>query len=65
MESRREPCVGARSPIETPLLGVGALRDGATVTGPALLHVAGVVHAVAPGWTVRLDEQANLEWSRT
>jgi len=52
-------------PIETPLLGVGALRDGATVTGPALLHLAGVVHAVAPGWTVRLDERANLEWSRT
>ena len=55
----------SEGPIETPLLGVGALRDAATVTGPALLHVAGVVHAVAPGWTVRLDGQANLEWSRT
>jgi N-methylhydantoinase A/oxoprolinase/acetone carboxylase beta subunit len=59
------PVRWSEDPIETPLLGVGALRDAATVTGPALLHVAGVVHAIAPSWTVRLDRQANLEWSRT
>jgi N-methylhydantoinase A len=52
-------------PIETPLLGIDALRGEATVAGPALLHLAGVVNAVAPGWTVRLDGHANIEWSAT
>jgi N-methylhydantoinase A/oxoprolinase/acetone carboxylase beta subunit len=51
-------------PEETPLLGVAALTGGATIAGPALLHLAGVVHAIAPGWTVRLEEQSNLVWER-
>jgi hypothetical protein len=53
------------TPVATPLLGLGALTAGAVVTGPALVGLAGVVHAIAPGWTCELDEEANLFWSRS
>jgi N-methylhydantoinase A len=52
-------------PVVTPLLGVGAFAAGAVVTGPALVRLAGVVHAVAPGWSCELDEEANLLWGRS
>ena len=51
-------------PAETPLLGPDAFADGAVVEGPALVDLAGVVHAIAPGWACELDEEANLLWSR-
>lgn len=52
-------------PVATPLLGLDAFAAGAAVTGPALVGLAGVVHAIAPGWTCELDEEANLLWSRS
>lgn len=54
----------ATGPAATPLLGPDAFAGGAVVEGPALVRLAGVVHAIAPGWTCELDEEANLLWSR-
>jgi acetophenone carboxylase len=51
-------------PVDTPLLGPSALVDGAVVEGPALLHLGGVVHAVAPGWTARLHDPSSLLWGK-
>ena len=38
---------------------------GRTLLHTALVGLAGVVHAIAPGWTCELDEEANLLWSRS
>jgi N-methylhydantoinase A len=51
-------------PTPTPVFGPAVFETGDPVTGPALILLAGVVHAVPPGWTCTLDEASNLLWER-
>ncbi len=64
MEGRRVAWWGA-DPLRTPLVGPARLARAPVVQGPALVHLTGVVHAVPPGWTCRLDETSNLLWVRS
>ena len=45
-------------PVDTPVFEAAALAPGTSITGPALVEAETTTTAVAPGWSLVVDERS-------
>jgi N-methylhydantoinase A len=62
LPARRTIRFGEGEPVETPVIGRGAVADG-PAEGPLVIEEYDATTVVPPGWTVKLDRFGNLELS--